>query len=364
MKLKKISALLMSAALALSMCGCDKPQTGSEAGSAPAKTSSVVSQQSGASSGASSVSSEPTSPPEASGGFKVDGTRLLDANGSEFIMRGVNHAHVWYRDRLDTALDGISSTGANCVRMVLADGARWDKIPAAELESVIQKCVDRKMIMIAEVHDATGDDDQAALDTAVNYWIEVKDVMNAHTDTVILNIANEWMGSRNADGWKNGCSAAILKLRGAGIKSTIMVDSAGWGQNGEVVGTAGQEVFNSDPEKNTMFSVHMYGSAGRDEQTITNNIKCATDKNLCMAVGEFGQRHSDGDVDEAFIMKYCAENGIGYIGWSWKGNSGGVEYLDIARDWSGTALSEDWGEILINGENGIKKTAKVCTVFE
>ncbi|MFR2154367.1 MAG: hypothetical protein ACLS48_06625 [[Eubacterium] siraeum] len=35
-------------------------------------------------------------------------------------------------------------------------------------------------------------------------------------------------------------------------------------------------------------------------------------------------------------MKYCQGNGIGYIGWSWKGNSGGVEYLDIANSWDGS----------------------------
>ena len=63
-------------------------------------------------------------------------------------------------------------------------------------------------------------------------------------------------------------------------------------------------------------------------------------------------------------MQYCSENGLGYLGWSWKGNGGGVEYLDIAKDWSGNELSEDWGEILVNGDNGIKKNSKLCTVFE
>ena len=63
-------------------------------------------------------------------------------------------------------------------------------------------------------------------------------------------------------------------------------------------------------------------------------------------------------------MQYCEENDIGYLGWSWKGNGGGVEYLDIAVEWDGSVLSEDWGEILINGENGITATAKICSVYE
>lgn len=84
---------------------------------------------------------------------------------------------------------------------------------------------------------------------------------------------------------------------------------------------------------------------------------------MCVCVGEFGYKHSDGDVDEAYIMQYCQENGIGYLGWSWKGNGGGVEYLDITNEWDGSALSPEWGEILINGENGIKSTSKPCSVF-
>lgn len=46
-----------------------------------------------------------------------------------------------------------------------------------------------------------------------------------------------------------------------------------------------------------------------------------------------------------------------------KGNSGGVEYLDIALDWDGKELSADWGEPLVNGPYGIKNTAKTASVF-
>lgn len=112
-----------------------------------------------------------------------------------------------------------------------------------------------------------------------------------------------------------------------------------------------------------MFAVHMYGTAGKNSSVIEKNLKYATDNGLCVIVGEFGYTHTDGDVDEAFIMKYCQENGIGYIGWSWKGNSGGVEYLDIANSWDGSVLSADWGENLVNGENGIKQTSVKCSVF-
>lgn len=303
-------------------------------------------------------------PPAAEGGFKVDGTKLIDANGNEFVIRGINHAHVWFRDQLETALDGIAETGSNTVRIVLADGDKWEKTTAEDLERTIIECNERKMIAVVEVHDGCGMDERSYLDNAVNFWIEMKDVLAKYTDTAILNITNEWIGQWNAEAWRDGYTGALPKLREAGIKNTIMVDSAGWGQYGESIRKYGKEVFDSDPDKNTMFSIHMYGAAGKNSATIAKNLKGATDQGLCVIVGEFGYNHSDGDVDEAYIMQYCNENDLGYLGWSWKGNGGGVEYLDIAKDWSGNELSEDWGEVLVNGENGIKQTAKICSIFK
>lgn len=382
--MKKLFAVLFCALSALTICGCSQKAPGGEHDFAsPFSSASADNEYKPRSSYKMIIPPEGYVPevtdnsqenpqistpelqlPEATGAFQISGTRLVDANGNEFIMRGINHSHVWYKNELENALDGIAATGANCVRIVFADGDRWERVTAADLQNVIEECAERRLVMIAEIHDATGKEDQTALDNAVSCWIEMKDVLNAYSDRVILNIANEWLGGWDADKWKNGYTAAIPRLREAGITNTIMVDAAGWGQYGESIKTAGKAVFDSDPDRNTMFSIHMYGTAGKDSSTITQNLKGATDQGLCVAVGEFGWNHSDGDVDEAFIMKYCAENSIGYIGWSWKGNSGGVEYLDIAKDWRGETLSEEWGSPLVNGENGIKATSTICSIFE
>lgn len=297
------------------------------------------------------------------GGFKVDGTKLLDANGEAFIMRGINHAHTWYLNEDTTAIKAIAETGSNVVRVVCSDGEQWTKDTEDMLETVIDLCIDNEMIAIVEVHDATGKDETSSLNNATDYWIEMKNALIGKEQYVILNIANEWVGSWDSELWRDGYVEAIPKLREAGIKNTILVDAAGWAQYAKSIGDYGKEVFDSDPDKNTMFAVHMYGTAGKNSSVIEKNLKYATDNGLCVIVGEFGYTHTDGDVDEAFIMKYCQDNGIGYIGWSWKGNSGGVEYLDIANSWDGSVLSADWGENLVNGENGIKQTAKKCSVF-
>lgn len=297
-------------------------------------------------------------------GFHVEGTKLLDANGNEFVMRGVNHPHSWYLSQDEVALEAIAEAGCNTVRIVCGSGVQYQKDSVEALRKVIDKCKELEMIAVMEVHCITGRDDIQSLERVTDYWIEVKDAFIGNEEYVILNIANEWVGQWNSNIWRDGYTAAVPKLREAGIKNTIMVDAAGWGQYGKSISDFGTEVLNSDPDRNTMFAVHMYGSAGKNEKTIEQNLYGATSKDLCIIVGEFGHTHSDGDVKEEYIMEYCEENDLGYLGWSWKGNSGGVEYLDIAVNWDGSKLSEDWGEVLINGENGIKATAKICSVFE
>ena len=313
----------------------------------------------------SNTETVPAAPPSDSAvsGFHVSGTKLLDKNNNEFVMRGINHPHSWYRDMDETAITAIAATGANCIRLVLSDGVQWSRDDADTISALIDMCEKNELVAIVEVHDATGYNDVDSLRTAADYWIEVKDALEGTEDRVILNIANEWIGGWDSRTWGSGYTEVIPKLREAGIKNTIMVDAAGWGQYGKSIADKGAQVFLSDPDANTMFSVHMYGSSGRNEKKITKNLRYASDQGLCVCVGEFGWKHSDGDVDEDFIMRYCTENDLGYLGWSWTGNSGGVEYLDITNAWDGSELTPEWGVNLIEGEYGIRATSKKCSVF-
>lgn len=296
-------------------------------------------------------------------GFHVEGQTLLDANGNPFVMRGINHAHTWFADQLGTALKAIQGTGSNAVRIVLSDGVQWTKTEAKSVADILAICKNLGMVAVFEVHDATGYNDVDSLLQAAEYFVEIKDVLIGEEDYCIINIANEWGGDWNSTRWCEGYSQAIPMLREAGLAHTIMVDACGWGQYGKCIADHGREVFESDVLGNTMFSVHMYGTAGGTEQSIDENMGYALDQDLCLVIGEFGYNHSDGDVQEEYIMARCVEYGVGYLAWSWKGNGGGVEYLDLSEDWNGVSLSEDWGEVVINGQNGIRETAVPCTVF-
>lgn len=295
-------------------------------------------------------------------GFRVEGTKIYDANGKEFVMRGINHAHAWYKGNEETAISAIAKTGANTVRIAVGDGDQWGYDDINTLKNLISLCEKNKLVAVVEVHDATGSDDISKLNNAVDYWVKMKDALIGKEDTVILNIANEWFGTWDGKKWAEGYKQAIPKLRNAGIKNTIMIDCAGWGQYPKSIHDYGKEVFNADSEKNTMFSIHMYEYAGGDASTIKNNIDGVLNQGLALSIGEFGIKHTNGDVDEKTIMSYCQEKSVGYIGWSWYGNGDEWKYLDIANDWSGNSFTE-WGNVLLNYKDGIKNTSKICSVY-
>lgn len=319
-------------------------------------------------SGALIMNSTAATPPA---GFHIDGRKVLDAKNSEFIMCGINHAHTWYEAELSKAIPAIAKTGANCVRVVLSNGKHaenWGKNSADDVKNVIKLCKDNKMIAILEVHDCTGyPEKQGAvkLSTAVDYWIELKNEFIGQEAFVIINIANEPFGNNVPDTtWVGEHKTAIKRLRDSGFKHLLMVDAANWGQDWEnIMQKNAQKVFDADPDKNTMFSVHMY-DVYKDAATVGTYLKTFVDKGLPLVVGEFAADHgsSSKDVDEASILSKTKELGLGYIGWSWKGNSSDLTSLDIANQWDGSSLSI-WGERLINGANGIKATAKTASVF-
>ncbi|MBU9709225.1 glycoside hydrolase family 5 protein [Paenibacillus sp. AK121] len=298
---------------------------------------------------------------QAASGFYVSGTKLYDSTGKPFVMRGVNHAHTWYKNDLYTAIPAIAKTGANTVRIVLSNGNQYTKDDINSVKNIISLVSNHKMIAVLEVHDATGKDDYASLDAAVNYWISIKDALIGKEDRVIVNIANEWYGSWNGGGWADGYKQAIPKLRNAGIKNTLIVDCAGWGQYPQSINDFGKSVFAADALKNTVFSIHMYEFAGKDVQTVRTNIDNVLNQGLPLIIGEFGGYHQGADVDETEIMRYGQSKSVGWLAWSWYGNSSNLNYLDLVTGPNGNLT--DWGRTVVEGANGIKETSKKAGIF-
>ncbi|MFL6121220.1 cellulase family glycosylhydrolase [Actinophytocola sp.] len=297
-------------------------------------------------------------------GLRVSGTRVVEANGATFVMRGVSHAHVWYPTQTGSFAN-IKAMGANTIRVVLGSGQRWG--PSTDVASVVALCKQNRLICVLEAHDTTGygeDGAAATLDQAVTYWISQKSALVGQEDYVVLNIGNEPFGNNATVSatWATATANAVSRLRGNGFHHLIMADAPMWGQDWQnIMRDNAASVEAADPDHNTLFSIHMYGVYDTAAE-INAYFDAFRTAGLPLVVGEFGFNHSDGNPDEDTIMAQAQARGLGYLGWSWSGNGGGVEYLDMVTNFDPAQLTS-WGDRIFNGANGIRATAREATIY-
>jgi len=306
-------------------------------------------------------------------GFYVEGTSVYDVNCNEFVMRGVNVPHAWFSSNTQGSLNDAASVGANTVRVVLATGGQWSRTSGSTLSQIIGWAKENKLVAMLEVHDSTGFGESAAAvhpDDAVAYWTssEVLGAITGQEAYVMINIANEPFGNTESAQWSSFHQGAVQELRAAGLKHLFVVDAPNWGQDWEETmrndkNSAATNVFNADPDRNVLFSVHMYDVYG-SANTVTSYIDTFLGHGLPLIVGEFAADHGAGkNVDEGTIMSKAEQSRIGYIGWSWSGNGGDLGSLDITNNFNVGSLTA-WGTTLVNGPSGIAETAQTCSCFE
>ena len=166
--------------------------------------------------------------------------------------------------------------------------------------------------------------------------------------------------------WEPFHVQAVKDLRAGGIHHTLMVDAPNWGQDWTATmleGDGAPNIINADPDKNVVFSVHMY-DVYWDSMIVDDYFNVFTMKGVPLVVGEFAADHGpDKDVAEDAIINRAEELGLGYLGWSWSGNNAELSSLDMTVNFNVGSLTP-WGERLLNGQNGIGQTGKPCSCFE
>ena len=312
-------------------------------------------------------------PANAASGFYISNGRLYDANGVEFVMRGINHPHAWFPWETG-AFEEISNLGTNTIRVVLSNGDVFDRTTTAQVQQAVNECKEHRLVCVLEVHDTTGYGDTdgnapagaAALSRAVDYWKSMAGVLKGQERYVIINIGNEPYGNQGNNkvyNWTRDSVSAVKAMRAAGFTHTLMVDAPNWGQDWtNTMKEDGGLVLQADPLQNTMLSVHMYGvyqDAGKIAEYLDHFIRW---NEWPIVIGEFGHEQGGQNVNEGAIMTAAQERGIGYIGWSYSGNSGGDETLDIVRNFDPAQLTW-WGQQLLYHPAGINNTSRRASVY-
>jgi mannan endo-1,4-beta-mannosidase len=293
-------------------------------------------------------------------GFYLDGRFLKDPCGNKVILRGVNEMIVWSSNTDgSTIYPEIAKTGANVVRIV------WNgKGSASALDKTISNALAAKLIPMVENHDPTGD--ITKIPAAVDYWTssDVAAVLLKYADTILLNIGNEaGNGSVSSDDFESTYATAIKRLRDAGFKFPLIIDSTSWGSNIQTIFNSGDIVVAADPLKNTLLSIHLYWEDADGALTRRHLTRTVDELNLPLIVGEFADtkvgtcKHGSYNVKE--LMAVAQEKEIGWLAWSWGAvkNNDCPGMLDMSTDGTFAGLS-DWGlEVASNDVNSIKNTS-------
>lgn len=307
-------------------------------------------------------------------GFYVEEGVLYDGFGNPFIIRGVNYPYSWFR-QLDTEQQfaDIAATCANSVRVVLSTGDQWDRVDGDEVAQIIRWAKQNSLVAVLEVHDATGwpeKESAAHPQVAVDYWLsdDIRAAIDGLEGYVIINIANEPMGNTSTDQWEPFHTSAVRQLRQGGINHTLIIDAPNWGQDSSNTmrdGDAAKRIAAADPTGNLVFSVHMYQVYDRPS-VVKQYFTTFLETGFPLIVGEFAEGHgTHGDVAEATIFEQSRALKVGYLAWSWSGNTkeDGIDSLDMVENFDSNQLTP-WGQIALHSQHGIRATSRLCTCFK
>ena len=274
------------------------------------------------------VSGTATRPSASKGkGFFVIGTKLYDANGKEFRMRGTNKTHQ------DNWSPGLAKTKSNATRWIVYFTEQPERTIQDMQSPNIGGSTASKAVQIPGYWDGTCKSDSGTFNTMVNRWVRDAAKYQAFEKYMILNIANEW--GDNAEAWRDAYVAAIPKIRAAGWNGAIMVDAPNCGQNPAPVIKYGAAILAADPQKNVVFDIHIYGmwrdtvggvpTQWNDTPDLRYTFDALRATGLAVVIGEFGPGRNVGAsptmITPARIVEEAEAHGLGWLSWSFDDNN-------------------------------------------
>ncbi len=302
-------------------------------------------------------------------GFFIAHGTLYDANGAEFRIRGVNRLH-W--DSNSAA--GIAASRANTERWNID----FSRSAGGNVALVHAQSVAERIVPIVGNWGATCSDDPARLAAVVSTWVQQARAWTRLERYLIVNIANEW-GPTNSPVWRDAYIQTIAQLRAAGYLGTILVDSGGCGQDIDDLVRYSAAVFASDPQKNVMFALHIYGRIPREQVAgdLAQLAALSRAHGMVFLVGEFGPGRNIGPsatlTTPEEVISAAEANGIGWLAWAWDDNNrpqGGSDDQWFSMTYHGPGvygraadLTQFGRDVVLNPRDGLKALATRASVF-
>lgn len=314
--------------------------------------------------------------------WTVEGGKLLDPNGNPFIFRGVTIDHSLAPGKTVQALKDVAALGANSAQIELPikpDGSPFPRPIANQLREIVKACKDSKLVCVLEANDAAGYfevEGGLGPDVVAEFWgwPDIREALNGAQGHIVIGISNQPLAPIfGAENYIERMRYAISIIKNAYPLFAVMVDGSNWGQdtNKAMHTLAAQNLQSTSVYQDVIYSVEMFDQYVNPEQ-VRDYIASFSEIGAPLVVGGFGlvpyyHPHFNGPLPlnaprlpAESVMQYAEQYGAGYFGWSWSGNQNPA--LDLANNWDVNNLT-GWGNLLFNGANGIKSTAKPASIF-
>ncbi|MES2673721.1 MAG: cellulose binding domain-containing protein [Pseudomonadota bacterium] len=314
--------------------------------------------------------------------WTVENGKLLDPNGNPFIFRGVTIDHTLAPEKTVQALKDIAALGANSAQIEFPI-KYTDVFPRpmiAQLYEIAKTCKEQKLVCVLEPNDVAGFggvEGSASPTATIGYWQDMSRSLFGMEDYVIIGLGNQHFDANPGSAviYTSGIISYAQNLMSVLPQGfVVMIDGNVWSEDTDLAmqqiarGVAQQ---NDSVSKRIIYSVNVFDQYKTPEK-IRNYISSFAEIGAPLIIGGFAPTpyfHPYNFValpdvpvrlPAESVMQYAEEYGIGYFAWSLSGNKNSA--LDLVQNWDINALTA-WGDLAINGANGIKATAKLATHF-
>jgi mannan endo-1,4-beta-mannosidase len=284
--------------------------------------------------------------------FVLNG-KLYDSNGAQFVIQGLNRGNV-----SNTVQPGMSNANANTIRInnfYNSSDASLITTDAALDISYDQVVVVTTPYVPGTTTVLSGDTSTADLTATVNWWIANFSSFSSLQKHLILNIANEW-GPSGSSEWESAYISAVSALRSAGYTCAIMIDSGDYGQDFNDLLNYSAAIFAADPQKNIIFTIHLYGNGGNAISGSPNFLQqlaaLSASQGMVFAATEIGSTASLGGATVQQVITAATSAGIGWAAWAWDENN---------SDGSGDQMTQSIG--VFTGSPSTASTSSQLTTY-
>ncbi|MES2825139.1 MAG: cellulose binding domain-containing protein [Pseudomonadota bacterium] len=306
--------------------------------------------------------------------WTVKDGKLLDPNGQPFIFRGITIDHLGAPDKAVQAIKDAAAAGANAVQVEIAGNyLKWfEMITAEELRIIVEACKANGVMCVLEPNDVAGwGEAGVSPETTVRFWQTRYEALRGYEDYVVISLGNQALGTTPLNEYHIRMYTYLHDLNYYLPNFLIMIDGNHWGQDRDNA----MQTFAADNVQrglNVIYSVEMFDAFTNPEK-VRDYIAKFSQIGAPLVIGGFApvpyyHPHYRNQplpivpiqLPAASVMQYAQEYGAGYFAWSWSGNLN--PELNLTNNWDANLLTA-WGELAINGTNGIKATAKRATHF-